>query len=138
MKLLQLQSLPEDASLLNNVVYQSLVNKFNNLFIRKELIEKPVFSSPVVIKEDSQFYQKLVDLVRRGQRTKATVLYIAETGILVNKDPVMSLTVRFSNSKNKMQEISGKTVVSKIAIPKAADIISIAYNPCYPDIVAVL
>lgn len=137
MKLLQLQT-TEEVSLLNNTVYQGLVKKFNNLFLRKELIDKPVFSSPVMMKEDSQFYKRLVELVGGGIRTKATVLYITETGILVNQDPVMSVTVRFYNTKNKMQEIEAKTVVSRIAIPKAADIISIAYNACYPDIVAVL
>lgn len=137
MKLLQLQT-TEEVSLLNNTVYQGLVKKFNNLFLRKELIEKPVFSSPVMMKEDSQFYKRLVELAGGGIRTKATVLYITETGILLNHDPVVSVTVRFYNTKNKMQEMLAKTVVSRIAIPKAADIISIAYNACYPDIIAVL
>jgi len=137
MKLLQLQAVPEDISLLNNTVYQGLVEKLNNLFIRKGITEKPVLAAPV-LKEDSQFYKRLVELVGTGIRTKATVLYITETGVLVNRDPVVSLTVRFYNSKKKMQEISAKTIVSKIAIPKAADIISIAYSACYPDIIAVL
>ena len=136
MKLLQLQTATEDISLTNNIVYQGLVSKFNSLFIRKELVEKPVFSP--VLKEDSQFYKRLVELVSKGIRTKATVLYITETGVLVNRDPVVSLTVRFYDSKKRMQEISAKTIVSKIAVPKAADIISIAYSACYPDIVAVL
>lgn len=138
MKLLQLQTTAtEEISLLNNNIYQGLVNKFNNLFIRKDLIDKPVFTAPV-LRENSQFYKKLVELVGNGIRTKATVLYIAETGVLVNEDPVVSLTVRFCNSNNKMQEISAKTVVSRIAIPKAADIVSIAYKLCYPGIIAVL
>ncbi|CAN5836323.1 hypothetical protein BH11BAC4_BH11BAC4_24370 [soil metagenome] len=135
MKLLQLQA-TEDTSLLNNTVYQGLVEKFSKLFIRQDPAEKPVFAP--VMKEDSQFYKRLVELVGTGVRTKATVLYISETGIRINQDPVVSITVRFYNSKNKMQEIAAKTVVSKIAVPQAADIISIAYSACYPDIVAVL
>lgn len=136
MKLLQLQA-KEDIGFINSIIYQDLVTKFNNLFIRKEIKDKPVFKSPV-LRENSEFYKRLVELVGTGTRTKATILYITDTGVLVNNDPVVSLTVRFYNNKNKIQEIAAKTVVAKIGIPKVADTISIAYNNCYPDIIAVL
>jgi len=136
MKLLQLQA-TEETMLLDNSLYLSLVEKFNRIFLSTNLIEKPVIKKKIV-HEDSQFYKKQVELVRTGIRTKATVLYITETGVLVNEDPVISLTLRFRNKRNKQREITANTVVSKIAIPKPADIISIAYCSDEPGTIAVL
>jgi cell fate (sporulation/competence/biofilm development) regulator YlbF (YheA/YmcA/DUF963 family) len=136
MKLLQLQT-TEEMIMLDNSIYMGLVEKFNSLFARPEQIEKRVVSQPV-IKEDSQFYKTQVELVRTGERTKATVLYISETGLLINQDPVISLTLRFHNKRNKLREITANTVVSRIAIPKAADIITIAYNKEDMTMIAVL
>jgi len=137
MKLLELQTTTEEISLLHNNIYQGLVEKFNSLFIRKELIEKPV-AVKQAIKEGSQFYRTQVELAGSGTRSKATVLYIAETGLMINQDPVLSLTVRFHDTKNGMQEVTAKTVVSRIAIPQPADIITIAYNANDLSMIAVL
>ncbi len=73
-----------------------------------------------------------------GLRTKATVLYAKETGLMINEDPVMSLTLRFYTTKAGMKEITAKTVVSRIAIPQPADIITIAYNTEDLSMIAVL
>ena len=136
MKLLQLQA-TEEISLLHNNVYQGLVEKFNNLFVRREIIEKN--PAPLTIgKEGSQFYRNQVKLVGNGIRTKATVLYVNNTGLMIHDDPVVLLTVRFHLKKKGIQEITAKTVVSKIAIPQPADIITIAYNTEDLSMIAVL
>lgn len=135
MKLAALQTATEEISL-NSVIYQGLVEKFNNLFIRKDIIEKTIVSKPR-ISEGSQFYKTLVELAGTGMRTKATVLYVNETGVLVNHDPVIILTVRF-HLNEQMMEITAKTVVPRIAIPQAADTITIAYNTGDLSMIAVL
>lgn len=135
--MIALQTGTEESSLLNNMVYQGIMGKFNNLFIRKELIAKPALSL-LKKNEGSQFYQTQVKLAGNGVRTKATVLYATDSGLLINQDPVISLTVRFHDVNDEMCEITAKTVVSRIAIPQAADIITIAYNANDLSMIAVL
>jgi len=137
MKLVALQTATEEISLSNNMIYKGLIEKFNQLFVRKEVIEKPVILRQSV-KEGSQFYKTLVALVGSGIRTKATVLYACETGLVINFDPVINVVLRFPVSTNEMVEITAKTVVPKNAIPKAADTITIAYDSEDLGLVAVL
>lgn len=136
MKLLQLQT-TEEVSILNNSIYQGLVERFNNLFIRKDFIETPAVSVAKP-KADSQFYRTQVELAGTGIRTKATVLYVSEIGLLINQDPVISIILRFRNAENELLEIAANTVVSRMAIPMAADIITIAYNANDLGMIAVL
>lgn len=120
-----------------NIIHKGITLIPGNLFAvkgRSEAYQSPVMEEP----DDSLFYKKQVELAGTGKRVKATVLYVAETGLLINEDPVISLTIRFHNLKKAIQEITAKTVVSRIAIPKAADIITIAYNAKDLSMIAVL
>lgn len=134
MKLMGMQTIAPELNLLNSTVYQGLA-KLNNFF-RTDLIEKQQVS--LTLNGNSQFYRKLVELVGTGARAKATVLYAEETGILINGDPVLTMTIRFYNAKNNMIEMTAKTIASKIAVPRSADIITIAYKSGEPGIVAIL
>lgn len=137
MKLVALQTATEEISLTNNVIYKGILEKFHQLFVRKEAIETPVILRQSV-KEGSQFYKTLVALVGTGIRTKATVLYACETGLVINFDPVINVVLRFPLSTNEMIEVSAKTVVPRNAIPQAADMITIAYDSKDLGLVAVL
>ena len=136
MKPAALQTATEEISFSQNLIYQGLVEKFNNLFTSKKITERSFISKP--INEGSQFYKTLVRLAGTGIRVRATVLYANETGLLVNNDPVINLTLRFHLNTTESVEITAKTVVPKIAIPQAADIITIAYDENDLSLVAVL
>ncbi|MGB8212875.1 MAG: hypothetical protein WCE68_04875 [Anaerolineales bacterium] len=72
-------------------------------------------------------------LAQSGLDATAEVLSIADTGALVNMNPVVMLTLKVTSVLTPTPfETTGKTMVSKIAIPRVGDNVKIKYNPADP------
>jgi len=137
MELLQMQTATKELPLSNKTIFKGLLYNFSDLFNRKIAPGQSFIPEQESI-EGSQFYKKQVELAGTGIRAKATVLHVVETGVMINRDPVISITIRFYNLKKVLQEITANTVVPYISIPKIADNVTIAYKANNPGIVAVL
>jgi hypothetical protein len=72
-------------------------------------------------------------LAQSGLDATADVLSIADTGALVNMNPVVVLSLKVQPSIGSVAfETAGQSMVSKIAIPRVGDKIKIMYNPANP------
>ena len=72
-------------------------------------------------------------LAQSGLDATADVLSIADTGSLINMNPVVMLTLKVQPSIGGVAfETAGQSMVSKIAIPRVGDKIKIKYNPANP------
>ena len=71
-------------------------------------------------------------LAQAGLDATADVLAIADTGKLVNFNPVVMLSLNVQPAMGAGFQTAGETMVSKIAIPRIGDKIKIKYNPAAP------
>ena len=60
---------------------------------------------------------------------KATVTALADTGTLINNDPVVNLSVTLEGSQTLQLD---QTLVSKLQIPRVGDSITLIPNPAQP------
>ncbi len=85
--------------------------------------------------------QAAIDMQKNGQmlamsglEASAEVMGIEDTGALINMNPVVKLSLKVSPPMGMPGfEMTGQTVVSKIAIPRKGDTIKIKYNPGNPS-----
>ncbi|MEW5940060.1 MAG: DUF3592 domain-containing protein, partial [Chloroflexota bacterium] len=76
-------------------------------------------------------------LAQNGMDATAEVLSVADTGATVNMNPVVEMKLRLTNSMGASFETVGRTMVSRIAVPRAGDKIKVKYNPADPSQFAV-
>lgn len=68
-------------------------------------------------------------LMQSGMAGTAEVLSIADTGTLINYDPVVKMKLRVQPAFGVSFDTEVETIVSKIAIPRQGDKVNIKYNP---------
>jgi hypothetical protein len=78
------------------------------------------------------------DLATTGMGATAEVLTIADTGMLINYNPVVKMKLKVQPQFGVGFETEAQTAVSKIAIPRVGDTINIKYNPADPSQILVL
>lgn len=72
-----------------------------------------------------------------GLPTRARVLHIADTGTLVNFNPVVALGLEvIPPTGGANYVVSLQTAVSKIAIPRVGDILGVVVDPSNPNAIA--
>lgn len=64
-----------------------------------------------------------------GADAAAEVVVIQDTGQTVNMNPVVVLTLNVTPAKGEAFQTSGQLMVSRLAIPRAGDMVNIKYNP---------
>jgi len=68
-----------------------------------------------------------------GMETTAVVTAIQDTGKSINDNPVVVLTLTINAAYGgTIPNVTGETIVSRIAVPRAGDTIRIKYNPTNP------
>jgi hypothetical protein len=77
-------------------------------------------------------------VAQSGLEASAEVMAIQDTGATVNDNPVVMLTLKVTSSVGTQFDTTGRTMVSRIAIPRVGDKIKIKYNPADPTQIAVL
>lgn len=91
-------------------------------FMGKEFVEQANQGLDQAKKYSSQ------GLAMTGLPAKAKVVAIQDMGMLVNNNPVVKLTLDVQPPYGVSFQTTGECPVSKIAIPKVGDEISIKYN----------
>jgi hypothetical protein len=72
-------------------------------------------------------------LAQSGLDATADVVAIADTGTLINMNPVVMLSLKVQPAIGGAAfDTTGQSMVSKIAIPRVGDKIKIKYNPADP------
>ncbi|NPU84244.1 MAG: hypothetical protein HPY65_07120 [Syntrophaceae bacterium] len=73
-----------------------------------------------------------------GTDARAEVLEIRDTGLTMNNDPMVALTLMVKPRYGSSFQVQTKTWVSRVAIPRAGDVIDIRYDPTDPQRVLVI
>jgi len=73
-----------------------------------------------------------------GHTASAEVLAVADTGATINMNPVLELKLTVAPAEGGPFAITARTMVSRIAVPRKGDKISIKYNPADPTQIYVL
>lgn len=68
-------------------------------------------------------------LMQTGADATAEVLGIQDTGMMINYNPVVLLTLKVTPATGDGFQTTGQSMVSKIAVPRVGDTIRIKYNP---------
>lgn len=68
-------------------------------------------------------------LMKSGEDAVAQVVSVEHTGMMLNFNPVVVLSLKALTATGERFETTGQSIVSRIAIPKAGDTIRIKYNP---------
>lgn len=77
---------------------------------------------------------KLTQLLVMGERAQATIVAVRDTGMTVNDDPRVELTLRFTpRGESAPVERKMKMLVSRIAVPQRGTTVEIAYDPNDPE-----
>lgn len=82
--------------------------------------------------------QEAIDMQKKfqnpeGMETTAVVMAIQDTGKSINDNPVVMLTLTINAAYGgTIPNVTGETIVSKIAIPRVGETIKIKYNPTNP------
>lgn len=77
---------------------------------------------------------KLTQLLVMGERAQATIVAVRDTGMTVNEDPRVELTLRFvPQGETAPVERKMKMFVSRVAVPQRGSTVEIAYDPNDPE-----
>jgi hypothetical protein len=68
-------------------------------------------------------------LAQTGADAEAEVLGVQDTGATVNMNPVVVLTLKVKPAMGEEFQTAGQLMVSRLAIPRAGDMVKIKYNP---------
>jgi len=83
-------------------------------------------------------YTDTSNLSQTGMGATAEVLSIADTGALINFNPVVKMRLNVTPQYGPAFQVDAETAVSKIAIPRVGDKINIKYNPANTSQVLVI
>ena len=113
----------------NKTLNNPLVKGLNKAFMGKDFVEqtdKAMAQAQNAIDMQKQFQNP------DGMETTAVVTAIQDTGKMINDNPVVVLSLTINAAYGGALPVTGETIVSKIAIPRAGDTIRIKYNPTNP------
>lgn len=108
----------------DKTINKGLTGMFTKAFIGQENLDKINHSLDVAKK-----YADYGNLNQTGMPASAEVMSIADTGMLVNYNPVVKMQLKVTPQYGVPFETTVETAVSKIAIPRVGDKINIKYNP---------
>ncbi len=82
--------------------------------------------------------QNAIDMQKKfqnpeGMETTAVVMAVQDTGKTINDNPVVMLTLTINAAYGgTIPNVTGESIVSRIAVPRVGDTIKIKYNPQNP------
>jgi len=77
-------------------------------------------------------------VAQNGHSASAEVLMVADTGATINMNPVVELKLNVTPTAGGPFETTARAMVSRIAVPRRGDRISIKYNPADPTQIYVM
>lgn len=108
----------------DKTINKGLTGFFTKAFIGQENVDKINHSLDV-----AKQYADYGNLNQTGMPATAEVMSIADTGMLINYNPVVKMQLKVTPQYGLPFETTVETAVSKIAIPRVGDKINIKYNP---------
>lgn len=108
----------------DKTINKGLTGFFTKAFIGQENVNK-INQGLDVAKQ----YADYGNLNQTGMPATAEVMSIADTGMLINYNPVVKMQLKVTPQYGLPFETTAETAVSKIAIPRVGDKINIKYNP---------
>ncbi|MCB0722498.1 MAG: hypothetical protein KDC73_04090 [Ignavibacteriae bacterium] len=72
------------------------------------------------------------EFMKYGTRANAKITGIADTGITINDDPVVRLTMEINPDSSGTFTKTADVTVSRVTIPRVGDIIRVIYDPKDP------
>jgi hypothetical protein len=72
-------------------------------------------------------------LVIEGTSSQAEVLAVADSGITLNNNPMVILTLRVRPQYGSEFEVKAKVTVSRVAVPRVGDVVNVRYDPADPQ-----
>lgn len=97
-------------------------------FMGKDFVDKANAGIDMA-KQYTDFDGKHAQLMQTGLPGVAEVLSIADTGALVNFNPVVQMKLKVQPQFGPEFTTDVQTAVSKIAVPRVGDKLNIKYNP---------
>jgi hypothetical protein len=112
---------------------KGVMGKMSKMFMGKE-----AHSQMNEALEQAKKFSGQSNLYTTGLPAKATVVKIEDTGMLVNYNPVVRMQLKVQPDYGIGFETTAETAVSKIAVPRVGDTISIKYDPANVSNIVVL
>jgi hypothetical protein len=79
------------------------------------------------------FGNKKKKILSEGAQARAIVINVADTGMTVNDNPRVKLTLQVQPEGQPPFEVTKKQTVSRVAIPSIGDEMLVRYDPAKPD-----
>ena len=108
----------------DKAINTGLTGLFTKAFVGKENMDKMNAGLNM-----AKNYTDTGNLAQTGMHATAEVLTIADTGALINFNPVVKMNLNVTPQFGQAFQVEVETAVSKIAIPRVGDKINIKYNP---------
>jgi len=112
----------------DKTINKGLTGFMTKTFMGKDFVDKANAGLDMA-KQYSDYDGKHAQLMQTGLSGTAEVLTIADTGALVNYNPVVKMRLKVQPQYGVEFETEVQTAVSKIAIPRIGDKLNIKYNP---------
>jgi hypothetical protein len=72
-------------------------------------------------------------VLTEGTSARAEVLASEDTGLTMNHDPMVALTVKVKPAYGSSFQVKANVLVSRVAIPRPGDVINVRYDPDDPQ-----
>ena len=119
----------EDA---DKALNKGLTGKLAKAFMGKEFVDQA--NSAMKMANDTIDSAALAEeLAKTGKDAEAEVLGIQDSGMTVNMNPVVVLTMKVMPAEGAEFQTAGQLMVSRLSIPRAGDKVKIKYNPDNPS-----
>ncbi len=115
----------------NKTLNNPLLKGVTKAFMGKDFVEQ---TDSAMAQAQAAINMQKSYLAQSGMDATAVVTAIKDTGKMINNDPVLELTLQVTPAiGGPAFEVTGESIVSKIAIPRKGETIKIKYNPATPS-----
>ena len=116
---------------------KGLFGWLTKLFIGKNNLSQ--MNGMVNMAQDQMEYSQMQQqILMTGEMATATVLSVEDTGMTLNDNPVIKISLKVKPKVGLAFEETIKTMVSRIAIPRAHDEINVKFNPSNSKQIAIV
>ena len=121
----------------DNVLNKGMMGALTKGFMGKDFVDKmnnalDQGNAAINMTEQSQWAGQ------NGLEASALVIGVQDTGASINNNPVVMIQLKVTPMAGPAFDLNAKTMVSRIAVPRAGDQIRIKYNPADPAQIAIL
>jgi hypothetical protein len=111
-----------------NVVNKGIMGWITRMFMGKKFTSD-MNQAINMGKSTINMVDKRSELMSSGKAAQADVMGIADTGKMVNYDPIVHIKLSVQPESGNPFQVEAEQIVSKIAIPRVGDKVNIKYNP---------